>query len=379
MQVFLCARRSSYLALTRRYDPPDVAAICLLGCRHGSHKLSARAATRVLLPDSCILWLLFMISLHRPIACRSTFASPSSFLVCFFLTSSASLLCCSSHRLVGYFRQVGGQADSGSTCNSSGAGTASQRSDHELSCSCTHPPCRSEAGSGEPRQAHDSTFKRLLSWLLYVAFGIMAVGAGPLYVNAVMGQAPSASQRDHVRETSLQITARHDIDIEESEQPSRPDSWSLHYDRTDQAPYSTGVPNTMMTQTSLLNLPKGNPSRDLAFFLTTTGPSPPHRRPSKVEEHPRRGVSNPKNALRFLRLGHKRSQTPVFPPNEKTIDDLQLHPLGNDRGRMNGVLRDEGGLLFGRKKQAKDDVQSKKPRMDRVASPFVQEVSSAGE
>ena len=200
----------------------------------------------------------------------------------------------------------------------------------------------------------------------------MAIGAGPLYVNAVMGQAPSASQRDHVRKTSLQITARHDIDIEESEQqPSRPDSWSMHFDRTDQAPYSSaGATDDMMTQTSLLNLPKENPSRDLAFFLRTTGPTAPHRRPSKIEQHPRRNAT-PKNALRFLRLGHKRSQTPVFPTFEELPDTLPLQELGTEPGRL--WFRDEGGLLSGKKKRVK------KEPVERAATPFVQEVSSAGE
>lgn len=203
----------------------------------------------------------------------------------------------------------------------------------------------------------------------------MAIGAGPLYVNAVMGEAPSASQRDCVRETTLRITARHDIDVEESEQPSRPDSWSMHYDRTDQAPYSPTEldSSTMMTQASLLTLPKDNPSRDLALFLRMTGPTAPHRRPSKIEQHPRRGVSAPKNALRFLKLGRKRPQTPGPIPDEESIDSVALRHINSDSVKLNGVLRDEGGLLFGKRKPAKKD------QMERVTSPFVQEMSSAGE
>jgi len=140
----------------------------------------------------------------------------------------------------------------------------------------------------------------------------MAIGAGPSYVNAIMGHAPSVAEREHVRKESLQITARHDIDVEESEQPpvSRPDSWSMHYDRTDQAPYCSNVTDKMMTQTSLLNLPKDNESRDLAFFLRTTGPTAPHRRPSKIERPPR-AIATSRNALRFLKFGNKRSATPV--------------------------------------------------------------------
>lgn len=201
----------------------------------------------------------------------------------------------------------------------------------------------------------------------------MAIGAGPLYVNAVMGQSPSGPQQEHVRKTSPQITARHDIDIEESEQqPSRPDSWSMHYDRTDQAPYDTGVQDEMMTQASLLTLPKENPSRDLAFFLRTTGPTAPHRRPSKIDPHSRR-TATPNNAFRFLKLGQKRSQTPVFSP----YDEYTLHTVPPRQNDPNGpstklFLHDEGGLLFGGKKQVK------KEEIQRVVSPFVQEVSSAG-
>lgn len=198
----------------------------------------------------------------------------------------------------------------------------------------------------------------------------MAVGAGPLYVNAVMGQAPSAAQRDHVRKTGLQITTRHDIDVEESEQPSRPDSWSMHYDRTDQAPYSLNSSADMLTQTSLLNLPKDNPSRELAFFLKTTGPTAPHRRPSKIEQNPRRNVPTPKHALRFLKLGNKRPL--IRHPHRESAEDLSLHQSNADRGGPSLEWQDEGGLLSGKGKK------SKYRDVERVASPFAQEVSSTG-
>lgn len=197
----------------------------------------------------------------------------------------------------------------------------------------------------------------------------MALGAGPLYVNAVMGQAPLNARRDNARKTSLQITARHDIEIEESTQPSRPDSWSMHYDRTDQAPYSSCIRDNMMTQTSLLKLPKENPSRELAFFLRTTGPTAPHRLPSKIGRQPRAS----RNALRILGLGHKRSTTPFFPPKEESVDALPLQQIHSDHGRLNGVLRDEGGLLSDRKEQKKTQ-QAEKP-----APSFLQEVSLAGQ
>ena len=54
----------------------------------------------------------------------------------------------------------------------------------------------------------------------------------------------------------------------------------------------------MLTQTSLLPLHPRYVSHDLAFFLKTTGPIPPSRRPRKVEEHPRRAVSASKSVLK---------------------------------------------------------------------------------
>lgn len=134
----------------------------------------------------------------------------------------------------------------------------------------------------------------------------MAFGAGPLYTRAMMGQAPSAIERENARKASSTILREDTICVEESDNLSRPDSWSMHYDCTDQAPYSPNVDDSMMTQASLLHLPKENASHDLAFFLRTTGPTAPHRRPSKIE-NPRRNAHTPKNALRFLRSKQKQS------------------------------------------------------------------------
>ncbi|KAK4548282.1 hypothetical protein LTR36_010152 [Oleoguttula mirabilis] len=136
----------------------------------------------------------------------------------------------------------------------------------------------------------------------------LAVGAGPLYTNAIMGQAPSAVERENLRKASSTILREDSIHIEEeSGEASRPDSWSMHYDCTNQAPIKAA-------------------SHDLAFFLRTTGPTASHRRPSK-NEHPRRALAE--NALRFLKKAQKRPTTPVITAHDK----------------LNGVLRDEGGLL----------------------------------
>lgn len=146
----------------------------------------------------------------------------------------------------------------------------------------------------------------------------MAIGAGPLYTNAVMGQAPSATERENARKASSTILRRDCIHIEESENFSRPESWSMHFDCTNQAPYSTKEDDEMMTQTSLLHLPPENPSHDLAFFLRTTGPTAPHRRPSKLER-PQRAASGPKNAFRFPKIRQRRLNTPVATAHERFV------------------------------------------------------------
>jgi hypothetical protein len=147
--------------------------------------------------------------------------------------------------------------------------------------------------------------------------GMAALGAGPLYTNAVMGQAPSAQQREDVRKASSTILRKDSIKVESdeihppfAEQDSRPDS--LHYARTDQPPYvKSGADDKMMTQTSLLHLPKANASHDLAYFLKTTGPNAPNRRPKKVDDHPRRAMSASKNVLKWLKVGQRRPFAPV--------------------------------------------------------------------
>lgn len=140
----------------------------------------------------------------------------------------------------------------------------------------------------------------------------MAISAGPLYVNAIMGQAPSAAERDYARKASSTILREDSIHVEESENLPTPDSFSIHHDCTSQAPYSTSQDDEMITQASLLHLPKDNPSHDLAFFLQTTGPTAPHRRPSKIEG-PRYGKHAPKNALRFLGVKRKGATAPPAP------------------------------------------------------------------
>ncbi|KAK5703543.1 hypothetical protein LTR17_022022, partial [Elasticomyces elasticus] len=108
---------------------------------------------------------------------------------------------------------------------------------------------------------------------------------------------------------SCSILGKDAIKIEEEPSSevsaSRPGSWSIHCDCTDQAPYfpAKDVGN-MMTSTSLFGLPQNNGSAQLAFFLKTTGP---HRRPTKVEE-PKPDVDAPKKVLQFFKPRLKRSK-----------------------------------------------------------------------
>lgn len=219
----------------------------------------------------------------------------------------------------------------------------------------------------------------------------MNIGAGPVYDSAIMGQGPSSTttadvdatdcQRDKIRKASSTIWREDSIQqhFEESTRCpspvspligdqtvplSRPDSWSMHYACTTQAPYSNPTASSanedkMITQTSLARLPKDNELYDLAFFLRTTGPAPPHRKPSKIQ-HPRRAVSG-KTALRLLRLGgqkqnHQRHATPVQTAHERfVVVRIAIYHISANpsRLRLNRVVSnsgdytipDEGGLL----------------------------------
>ena len=150
----------------------------------------------------------------------------------------------------------------------------------------------------------------------------MPLGAGPLYTNALMGQAPSTAARENARKASSTILRQDTIHIEESENVSRPESWSIHFACTDQAPFSPREGNGMITQSSILHLPPANPSHDLAFFLRTTGPTQPHRRPSKLNQSQDASSGkhgNSRNALRFLRIRQKRWHTPIVAAHERSV------------------------------------------------------------
>ncbi|KAH9841320.1 hypothetical protein Tdes44962_MAKER07769 [Teratosphaeria destructans] len=75
-------------------------------------------------------------------------------------------------------------------------------------------------------------------------------------------------------------------------------------------------------------MPRSAQTYDLAFFLRTTGPPAPHRRPSKLGSQARSPTGPKKKALRLFGIG-KRTTTPVVAAHD----------------RLNNVLHDEGGLL----------------------------------
>ncbi|KAK6421724.1 hypothetical protein LTR95_016768 [Oleoguttula sp. CCFEE 5521] len=66
----------------------------------------------------------------------------------------------------------------------------------------------------------------------------------------------------------------------------------------------------------------GFESDDLAFFLKTTGPTAPHRRPSKLEER----VDGKGRGLRFLRFAARRAARGAV---EDPLYELKLHDEGN--------------------------------------------------
>ncbi|KAK1046177.1 hypothetical protein LTS16_006089 [Friedmanniomyces endolithicus] len=176
-----------------------------------------------------------------------------------------------------------------------------------------------------------------------------SLALGPAYKKeTAMGQATSGVERESSssepghHQPSITTIVREDSIQQIDEEPSspcctqsRPDScWSIHCDRTDQAPYALGKhAGEMMTSTSLLGLPRKNPSADLAFFLQTTGPVAPHRRPSKAEHRLRSGVATPtKKALHFLKLRPRRAKKTFVTPYDRLEDSLNF--------------RDAGGLLL---------------------------------
>ena len=67
-------------------------------------------------------------------------------------------------------------------------------------------------------------------------------------------------------------------------------------DCTDQAPYAMNTPET------ILRLPKSNPSHDLCFFLRSTGPTAPHRRPSMLSAAEPEKTSSSRDKFRFRKL-----------------------------------------------------------------------------
>lgn len=153
----------------------------------------------------------------------------------------------------------------------------------------------------------------------------MGFAAGPLYTNAIMGQIPSAQQREDLRKASSTIFREDSIkvelldDVNTADDLSRQDSFSIHHACTDQAPYTNDRDDEMMTQNSLLVMPRKAASHDLAQFLRTTGPMAPHRRPSKVDRS-KRSAAKPKNVLNMFKSGHRRPTESVTNAHRECVD-----------------------------------------------------------
>lgn len=155
---------------------------------------------------------------------------------------------------------------------------------------------------------------------------------------SIMGQGSSKTERGHIRDDSSTIFRQNSIQqTEEGSQYTLPlfeteDSSSSHYHYTSQPHYNDsidtrtidGIANDndkMMTQTSLSRLPRENASHDLAFFLRTTGPTAPHRKPSVID-NPRRTVNAP-TKLRFFNLGGgpRKQVSPAQAAHERFVDE----------------------------------------------------------
>ena len=112
-----------------------------------------------------------------------------------------------------------------------------------------------------------------------------------------------ATREQHYQASSLVL--RKDLlqteeDLSGDGMLSRADSWSLHCLYSNQRPYMASVNDKMNATDSVLERTE---TRRLADFLRDTGPTAPHRKPSKVERRVKHHGA--KKALRFLRIGHK--------------------------------------------------------------------------
>jgi hypothetical protein len=131
---------------------------------------------------------------------------------------------------------------------------------------------------------------------------MMALRARPLYTNAIMGQGPSVAEREHARKVSSTILREDSIHIEESENVSLANSWSMHYDCATQTPYLPAQEGTILSRSDVQHPARENALYDLAQILKTTAPLLPHRRPSKIDQ-PSKMLARRRKAMQFLRLG----------------------------------------------------------------------------
>jgi len=140
-----------------------------------------------------------------------------------------------------------------------------------------------------------------------VGTSILSMGAGPSYTNAFLGQSPSGLERDQVRKKSFNILRQDDIVIEKSDAASPPESCSLHYDRTDQAPYSLDGEARMSVEGTSSHGTHKFDSEKLIEFLRITGPKAAHRRPRRLKQV-EGDLSARKRALRFFGLTQRKAE-----------------------------------------------------------------------
>lgn len=146
----------------------------------------------------------------------------------------------------------------------------------------------------------------------------MPLVAGPFYTNAIMGQGPSAAEREHVRKASSTILREDSIRVEESEKLSPADSWSMHFDCTNQAPYCAAGKENLRPRSDVRLPAKDTPLREMAKFLRESGPTPPHRRPSKLE-NPSKALAGRRKAMQFLKIKQQSSHVLFGPDQEQYV------------------------------------------------------------
>jgi hypothetical protein len=178
---------------------------------------------------------------------------------------------------------------------------------------------------------------------------------------ALNTQNPSASIR-----TIHQQVIPHDYSKSSSSARYSRDSWSIHYDNTSQAPYIARSDDGLGGSKGLSKIPEGTASYELAEFLRTTAPNPPHRKPSKFDM-PAKTTTASQHASHFMKLVHKSSI--ASSSRKKSVLCYLIIPRNHADSRLR-----LGSLLHRKGSSTTADKQDILP-----SKSFKQEVSRAGE